>query len=149
MSVDDIGEIHVEDDVRGTHDHIGLRGTLEQHLVRVDVAQKEANALLCGAVGAALQQEQAALLAIELPLSTASKVVDEAAVVAGQHDAHGADARVHHVGEREVDKTIAAHERDGCERAALEQGAVLLACIVGSDIADGLTVDHRIIPPFR
>ena len=76
-------------------------------------------------------------------------MVDERAVIARKHHADGADARVHHVGQREVDEAVAAHERDGSERAAFKQVAVLFARVVGSDVADGLAVDHRIIPPSR
>ena len=149
MGVDDVREVHVEHDVGAAHDDIGLGGALEHHLVRDDVAQQEAQPVLCGTVGVALQQEQAALLAVELPLAAGAEVVDEGAVVARKHDADGADARVHHVGEREVDQAVAAHEGAARERPALQKRAFILAGVVSGDISDSLAVDHRIIPPFR
>ena len=149
MGVDDGVQVHVEDDV-GTHEHdVGLGGALEQRLVGDDVAQQEAHAGLGGAVGVARQGEQAAALAVEAPVLAVAHVVDDGTVVARHHEADGPDARVGHVGQREVDQAVAPHERHGGDRAAGEQLALLDRGVVGCDVTDGLVVDHRIIPPSR
>ena len=149
MGGDDLVELEVEDDVRAHHDHIGLLGAGEELLVGDDVAQQEATAALGPAEGGAGNREEAALLAVEHPLLAVAHMVDDGAVVTGHHEADGLDAGVRHVGEREVDQAVTPDERDGRDGARVEQHARGLARVVGSDVADGLMVDHRIIPPSR
>ena len=149
MGINDLVEIDVEHHVASAHNDIGLVGTLEEHLVGNDVAKQEAHATARRTIRVAGNQEQATLLAVEHPVFTGADVVDKRTVVSRHHDANGLDAGVHHIGERKIDEAITSNKRQRCKRTILKKNALLPAGVISGDIADGLTVDHRFIPPSR
>ena len=77
----------------------------------LEVAEQEARTRAGRAEGGAGEDEEAALLAGEVPVAPGPHVVDERPVVVGHDQADGADARVGHVGEREVNHAVAAQVR--------------------------------------
>ena len=137
----DLVEVDVEDEVGRGEDHgVGV-AALEERLVVDEVAQQEAGARAGGAERGAGEDEQAAVLAVEVPVLAGAHVVDDGAVVVRHDHTHGADAAVHEVGQGKVNETIAAEVRQRRHRAALVERAGLLGGVVAGDEADDLLHD--------
>ena len=127
------------------HDHVGARehhvvgGVAdEERLVVDDVAQQEAEALVRAAVDGAGEDEQAAVLAVEHPVAAGAHVVEKRPVVLRNDHADGADAGVDHVGQREVNETVTAGERQASHRTTLREPARHVRLVVRGDKSDSL-----------
>ena len=134
----DLVKVNVVDEVcRGQDDRIGSAAS-EEDLVMHKVAQQEAGAGARSAKGASGQDEEAAVLAVQVPVLAGAHVVDERAVVVGHDHADGADAAVDQVGERKVNEAVATEERHGRHGAARGERAGLLGRVVAGDEANDL-----------
>ena len=94
-------------------------------------------------VGKGRQQLETAVLARHVPRLAAADVVEQALIVAVQHNADVCDARARHVGEHEVDHAVAPAERHRAGHARFGQLAKAGSLFIGKD--DAVQSVHRTV----
>ena len=106
----DLVQVNVVDEVcRGQDDRIGSAAGKED-LVMHKVTQQEAGAGARSAKGASGQDEEAAVLAVQVPVLAGTHMVQQGLIALVDDQAHVADARVDIAGEHEVDQAVPTAE---------------------------------------
>ena len=145
MRVQHILEREVDDEVAVGQDDVLLPNfaQVRPHARERFELAAEVFAAEAARVGKGRQQLEAAVLARHVPRLAVADVVEQALVVAVQHDADVRDARALHVGEHEVDRAVAPAERHGAGHALLGQLAKAGRFFIGKD--DAVQSVHRTV----
>ena len=119
-----VREVDVDDQVAVRHDDVVLTDLLQvgAHAgERLHLALKLLAAAVLAVVRERGQQAQPAVLAGHVPRLAVAQMVQQALIVAVQHDAHVGHAGVLHVGEHKVNDAIASAKGDRGGHAVLDQ----------------------------
>ena len=106
-----------------TGDAVAIR---DDNIVLVSVIQKTRNALErletvrirdVRFIGIRRKKNDTAVLTCEIPILTASEMIEKGLIVVLRDDADRRNSRIHHIGKREIDQTITSAVRDGRHRS--------------------------------
>ena len=119
--VDHIVEIDVADHVTVRHDDVITAQLLNRETDTFECFQtgivRGSRYVIHTGIHVGRKDFDTAGTACEIPVLTGTDMIHKGMVIVIGDNVDVADIGVYHVGEREVDQTVAASERDGCERA--------------------------------
>ena len=118
MVVDHVVEVDIADDVTVSHYHViggQLRDGVADALERFQSGVRKVRSHVRIEIDVGRKNLDTAGTASEVPVLTGSDMVHERVVIVLRDDVDIADVGIHHVGERKVDETVAASERNGRE----------------------------------